>query len=160
MLDFLVGIDPGPEKSGFAWRDGCGVWRFSHSCNWEMELTTGSRTLVAIEEIVGKFVKGQGWLGQSVMDTARWSGRFEERAIHNGAAVVLIPRSTVSTRWTGTATAKPSVIKAAIVDKFGGKEKAIGTKRYPGPFYGTRTLGDHVWMALAVALTAEMYKGE
>jgi hypothetical protein len=45
--------------------------------------------------------------------------------------------------------AKDANIRQAILDRFGGKEKAIGKKANPGPLYGVKS---HLWSALAVAL--------
>ena len=41
-------------------------------------------------------------------------------------------------------------IRQALIDRFGGKEKAIGLKKTPGPLYG---ISSHAWAALALAIT-------
>ena len=50
----------------------------------------------------------------------------------------------------GNPRAKDANIRQAIIDRFGGKAAAIGTKKNPGPLYGVS--GD-VWAAIAVGLT-------
>ena len=47
--------------------------------------------------------------------------------------------------------ANDSTIRQAIIDRFGGKDAAIGKKKVPGPLYG---ISGDVWAALAVAITA------
>jgi hypothetical protein len=46
--------------------------------------------------------------------------------------------------------AKDSNIRQALIDLFGGKEAAIGTKKNPGPLYG---ISKDVWSALAIGIT-------
>ena len=47
--------------------------------------------------------------------------------------------------------AKDGNIRQALIDRFGGKEGAIGKKKTPGPLYGVHA---HEWPALAVAVMA------
>ena len=52
----------------------------------------------------------------------------------------------------GSAKAKDSNIRQAIIDRYGGDPKrCIGTKKAPGPLYG---ISADQWAALALALTA------
>jgi hypothetical protein len=46
--------------------------------------------------------------------------------------------------------AKDANIRQALIDIYGGNDKAIGNKKTPGPLYGIK--GD-LWAALAVAVT-------
>lgn len=50
----------------------------------------------------------------------------------------------------GRANASDTNIRAALIDLWGGKEKAIGKKATPGPLHG---ISKDVWAALAVAIT-------
>jgi hypothetical protein len=47
--------------------------------------------------------------------------------------------------------ANDASIRQALIDRYGpGKERAIGTKKAPGPLYGVKA---DVWAALALAVT-------
>ena len=79
--------------------------------------------------------------------TVEWAGRFREAWV---GAWEKVDRKDVKIAMCGVGNAKDSNIRAAIIDRFGGKAKAIGTKRAPGPLYGVKA---DAWSALAVALT-------
>ena len=105
-------------------------------------------------------------VGRTTMDTLVWIGRFVETW---GGRYELVPRRQqwggaasgvygkegkhegVCMALCGTTRAKDSNIRQALIDRFGpGKERAIGTKKSPGPLFGIKT---HLWAALAVAVT-------
>ncbi len=78
-----------------------------------------------------------------------WIGRFRE-AWGNDAAFAKMDRKDVKMAMCGVSSAKDTNIRAAIIDRFGGKDAAIGKKATPGPLYGVKA---DAWAALAVALT-------
>jgi hypothetical protein len=83
-------------------------------------------------------------VGAEVFETVFWSGRFAEAA--RPLPVHRIGRKAVKLHLCGTTQAKDANIRAALIDRFGGKD-AI---RKGGPLYGIH--GDE-WAALAVAVT-------
>jgi hypothetical protein len=87
-------------------------------------------------------------VGAEVFETVYWSGIFA--ASFGLDRTDRIPRKTIVTNLCGSARAKDANVRQAIIDRFGGKEKAIGNKKQPGPLYG---IGGDCWSALAVALT-------
>ena len=88
-------------------------------------------------------------VGREVFETCVWIGRFVEAW---GGEYVLVYRRDVKLFLCQSARATDSNIRAALIDRYGpGKEKAIGSKKAPGPLYGLK--GD-TWSAFAVALTA------
>lgn len=88
-------------------------------------------------------------VGREVFDTCVWIGRFVEAW---GADHVLVYRKDVKLFHCSSTRATDANIRAALIDRFGpGKDKAVGTKKAPGPLYGFK--GDE-WSALAVALKA------
>lgn len=92
-------------------------------------------------------------VGAEVFDTCRWIGRLEQVWMTNyyGLGAQLVYRRDVKLHLCGQARAKDANIRAALMDLFGpGKERAIGTKKTPGPLYGVTA---DVWSALAVAVT-------
>ncbi len=64
--------------------------------------------------------------------------------------VARIKRLEVKIHLCHDSRAKDANIRQAILDRFGGKEKAIGRMATPGPLMGVS--GD-LWAALAVAIT-------
>ena len=78
-----------------------------------------------------------------------WIGRFRE-AWGMDAAFVKMDRKDVKMSLCGVSSAKDTNIRAAIIDRFGGKDRAIGRKATAGPLYGVKA---DAWQALAVAMT-------
>jgi hypothetical protein len=94
-------------------------------------------------------------VGKEVFDTCLWIGRMIEAW---GRDYRLIYRREVKLYHCQSVRATDANIRAALIDRFGpGKEKAIGTKRAPGPLYGLH--GDE-WSALAIGLTAHASASE
>jgi hypothetical protein len=89
-------------------------------------------------------------VGEEVFETVFWTGRFAEAAVARGYGLARLGRLKVKTTLCHDSRARDANIRAELINRFGpGKEKAIGTKRQPGPLYGVS--GD-VWSALAVAV--------
>lgn len=89
-------------------------------------------------------------VGKETFRTVFWSGRFAQVWEANGYTWSLLPRRAVKLHLCGSMRAKDANIRQALIDRYGGKDKAIGTKKQPGPLYGLRS---HCWAALAVAVT-------
>ena len=147
----ILAIDPGPEKSGWAWlgsdhTEGGIDW----NCDVERMLIEGrGRFHLAIE-----WVESFGMpVGKDVFETVRQIGRFE---CVWGGNWMRVPRKDVKRHICGSMKAKDANIRQALLDMYpatgGGKIPQIGTKQKPGPLYGFRT---HMWAALAVAVTAQ-----
>jgi hypothetical protein len=81
-----------------------------------------------------------------VFETCYWTGRFAEAY---GFGTARITRGEVKMHLCHTMKAKDTNVRQAILDRFGGKDRAIGTKSSPGPFRG---ITSHLWAALAVAI--------
>ena len=86
-------------------------------------------------------------VGREVFDTVFWSGRFAQAW---GASFALLPRREVKLHLCHSAKATDATIRQALLDQFGGKERAIGTKKTPGPLYG---IHKDLWSCLALAVT-------
>jgi hypothetical protein len=65
--------------------------------------------------------------------------------------VRLIPRRDVKLTLCGSARAKDTNIRQALIDALG----EVGTKKNPGPLYG---VSGHYWAALGVAYTASQFE--
>lgn len=150
----LLAIDPGTTHSQFLIWDcaAANVVRTEHVENTQLlrelsALTTSFRTSeAAIEQVaaMGMIV------GQEVFETVHWSGRFHERLESVGVSVHRIKRNPIKLHHCQNVRAKDANIRQAIIDRFGGKEKAIGRRATPGPLY---SVSGHGWAALALALT-------
>jgi hypothetical protein len=82
-------------------------------------------------------------VGQEVFRTVFQIGRMQQQL----GVVRLIPRRDVKLTLCGSARAKDTNIRQALIDAIG----EVGTKKNPGPLYG---VSGHYWAALGVAYTA------
>ena len=146
----IFAIDPGPEQSAWVLWDGETViehakWPNAHLCEF-LRLDDCLPTTVVIEWIASYGMP----VGAEVFDTARWVGRFQEAVEARKRDTHLLVRREVKLHLCGQARAKDANIRQALLDRFGGKAKAIGKKSDQGPLY--RLKGDE-WAALGVAVT-------
>lgn len=149
----VLGIDPGTEKSALVLLDGKRVTWFATLPNAEVVHVLGSSDvpdnrqpqLIGIEMIASYGMP----VGAEVFETCVWIGRFIE-AYNGTAPIERIKRIEVKSHLCHSGKAKDGHIRQALIDRYGGKEKAIGRKKTPGPLYG---ISEHEWAALAVAVT-------
>jgi hypothetical protein len=88
-------------------------------------------------------------VGQETFETVLWIGRFVQ--VWTPKPWTRVYRRDVKLHLCHSARAKDAHVRMALLDKFGpGRQKAIGTRKHPGPLYGIKS---HVWSALAVAVT-------
>ena len=148
----ILAIDPGSEQS--AWLrlvdgkiDDKGIQPNQELRNSLAFLERGNYDIIAIEEIAHY---GTGMpAGKSVFDTCKWIGRFAERC---PIEPVMVLRKDVKMHFCGSMKAKDGNIRQALLDRFGGKDKAIGRKPHYGPLRG---ITSHLWSALAIGLFAQ-----
>lgn len=148
----ILAIDPGPTQSACLSWDGGSVQQafiqLNESIRTQMPIlrrgVEKAYDVVAIEMVACYGMP----VGKEVFETCVWIGRFMER-LPDGAAVRLVYRLQVKNHLCHSPRAKDANIRQAIIDRFGGKEAAIGRKSAPGPLYGVKS---HLWAALAVAL--------
>ncbi|MDP3703585.1 MAG: hypothetical protein Q8R78_04295 [Candidatus Omnitrophota bacterium] len=89
-------------------------------------------------------------VGREIFATVFWTGRFYQAALGYVQDVVQLPRRAVKLHLCQSARAKDSNVRQALIDRFGGLEKARGKKASKGPLYGLKA---DEWSALAVAVT-------
>src|SRR5689334_10398254 len=102
------------------------------------------RDLVAIEMIASYGMA----VGREVFETCRWIGAFAEAC---RAPVQYVYRREVKLHLCGAPRAKDPNVRTALLDRWGGKEQAVGSKAKPGPLRG---ITKDCWAALGVAVTA------
>ena len=71
-------------------------------------------------------------------------------AVYAGCHVEMLTRSKCRGYIGGGSHTTDRYVREALVDRFGGTEKAVGTKKAPGQLYGMK---EDMWSALAVAIT-------
>lgn len=104
----------------------------------------GRRARLAIEMIASYGMP----VGREVFETCVWIGRFIEAASFDST---LVYRREIKLHLCNSARAKDANVRQALLDRYGpGREKAVGTKRKPGPLYG---VSKDVWAALGVGVT-------
>ena len=147
----ILGIDPGPTRSAWLLLAGGCPWAFGIVANDELAaILRGDRgyrpapDVLVIEEITSY---GAKVLDRRVFTTVAWAGRFAE-ALHD-VPCAWLPRSTVASRLGARGDAG---VRAALIDRWGGQDAAIGRKAAPGPLYG---ISGDVWSALACAVAYE-----
>lgn len=146
----VLAIDPGNERSAFViLEDGTDVVMKGIEDNHELVkiLPINHADAYVIEMIASYGMP----VGREVFDTCVWIGRFVQALAEAERPSGLIYRREVKMHLCGNTKAKDSNIRASLLDRFGpGKQKAVGTKKAPGPLYGVKA---DVWAALALAVT-------
>jgi hypothetical protein len=152
----ILAIDPGTTQSAYILWNG-ETWQDAEICpNAEIRtvLLDGDYDFVAIEMVACYGMP----VGKEVFETCLWIGRFEECWLNGYHPVTtetvktsfqLVYRRDVKSHFCHSTKAKDANIRQAILDRFGGKDAAVGRKASPGPLYGVKS---HIWSALAIAL--------
>lgn len=126
----LCAIDPGSKESGYVRFLGDKIHDFGKI---ENEALLGMiRRDALMDEYVIEQIKTYGMsMPDSVLDTVRFSGRFEEAAIHTGAVVHYLTRVAVRVHWCKSTKAKDGNVRQALIDFYGGDDIAIGGVKCP-----------------------------
>ena len=154
----LLALDPGPEKTAYVLYDTVDERPIecAHVPNSVVRgyLRWSRADALAIEAIASYGMA----VGAEVFSTCIFVGRFAEiwDSTHFPDAARLLYRREVKLHLCGSAKAKDPNVRQALIDKWGGKDAAIGKKASPGPLYG---LTGDCWAALAVAVTAAETEG-
>ena len=143
----ILAIDPGSTQSGWCrlpitpGKEWCGVLP-------NVDLIAAIRdVLFCTVLVIERFACYGMTIGQETIDAIEWGGAFKQTST---APVITLFRREVKLAITGSPKANDAAIRQAIIDKFGGKENAIGSKSVPGPL---RCVKADAWSALALAFT-------
>lgn len=143
----VLAIDPGNEESAFVISDDGLRFEFGkyHNAALLSLIRDGARGAdrLAIEMIASYGMP----VGREVFETCVWIGRFIQAW---GRKFTVVYRKDVKLHLCGQTRAKDGNVRTSLIDKFGGKAKAIGTKKSPGPLHG---MSKDVWAALGVYVT-------
>jgi Holliday junction resolvasome RuvABC endonuclease subunit len=151
----VLAIDPGSTHSGYVLYDAddrevhdkgkCENGDLLSSIYDDRAFLGATNFAIEMAESFGAKVWSQ------VFDAVVWTGRFVEAwTAGRGLPVQLVYRRDVKLHLTGSPRAKDGQIRQCLLDRFGGKERALGTKLYPGPLRGVSA---DAWAALAIAVT-------
>lgn len=145
----LLAIDPGTTQSAWVeYEDGLPV-AFGLDPNQQLlyVIRDSYADILAIESVASYGMA----VGAEVFDTCVWAGRFIQQwwQRHAESSVGRVYRKDVKLHLCGSMRAKDANVRQALIDRYGGKELAIGRKASPGPLYGIKA---DIWAALAVAV--------
>lgn len=147
----VLAIDPGCEQSAWVLYDGTRVVSHNIEANELVEARLMNDKLRDDWALVIEQITSYGMpVGVEVFDTVFWTGRFYAAAKTLCRIPHRVPRRDVKLHLCQSARAKDANVRQALLDRFGGKEKAVGRKASPGPLYGVKA---DCWQALALAVT-------
>jgi hypothetical protein len=147
---WMLAIDPGPVESAWVVYDTttgklAGFAKEPNAAVLALVLSSAHLSELAVEMIASYGMA----VGREVFETCVWIGRFVQA--WQGGAHRFVYRRDVKIHLCGSMKAKDANVRQALLDLYGGKDKAVGKKASPGPLYG---VSSDVWSALAVAVTA------
>lgn len=155
----VLAIDPGTTHSAFVVYDGRRPTDYGKLENEFLRAdithsgTTGAR-FYNVDSIAVEMIASYGMpVGYEVFDTCVEIGRILEAWTHAWRypkPATLIYRKDVKLHLCNSPRANDASIRQALIDRYGGKERAIGRKASQGPLYG---ISADVWSALAIAVT-------
>jgi len=153
----ILGIDPGPEKSG---------WCIYHPTLKKVILSGVDETEIVLQWIRCREIKPHDFdlmncalviekvvsygqrIGGETIKTIEYIGKMQEAWRPRGTPIML-SRPEVLGILTGSRSTRESGAREALIDLHGGSEVAIGKKASPGPLYGVKS---HAWSALALCV--------
>jgi len=144
----LLAIDPGSSESALVWYDVTErrvVSSYKLPNDEALRLIqepTADHLAIEMAESFGAKVWSQ------VFTTVLWTGRFVQA--WSPRPHTLVTRREVKLELAGSPRAKDGQIRNVLIDRWGGKERAIGTRKQPGPLYGITA---DRWQALAIGVT-------
>jgi hypothetical protein len=145
----VLAIDPGYEQSAWVLYDGKAVVGHAIEPNDGL-LDRIPRFMGVVDCVVFEAIESFGMaVGREVFETVFWTGRLFE-ASREICVPDRMPRRAVKVHLCQSARAQDSNVRVALIDRFGGTDRAIGKKKTAGPLYGIKS---HEWAALAIAVT-------
>lgn len=149
----ILSIDPGNVESAYCVIDS----ETYRPLQFDKVKNDWIRTILYQKEydlVVIEMIASYGMaVGQTVFETCKWIGRFEELALNCVKETKYIYRKDEKMNICHSMKAKDSNIRQALIDRFG----EVGTKKNPGWFYGFKK---DIWSAYAVGITyLDMQKG-
>ena len=143
----ILAIDPGSDLSAYVILSGSTLVEFGKIENpallERLPFFHSTADHLAIEMVASYGMP----VGREIFETVLWTGRFVQAWC---GPHTLVYRREVKLHLCGQSKAKDGNVRQALIDRYGGKAKAIGLKASPGPLYG---VSSDAWSALAIAVT-------
>lgn len=147
----ILAIDPGTTESAWLQMSEDGRVLYFGKCD-NLNLNAILKDERIPQKVFIEMVASFGMpVGREVFETCVWIGRFQETCVRNRWSVTHVYRHDVKLHHCHSPKANDATIRQALIDRYGGKERAIGKKATPGPLYGIKA---DVWSALAIATMA------
>lgn len=145
-----LAVDPGSVQSAWLVLEGDRPTHFAIDTNVRLVELLPLLALQA-DVVVIERIESYGMpVGREVFDTVLWSGRFWQAVEDAHRSVRFIGRRDVKLAICHSSKANDASIRQALIDRYGGKDAAIGRQATPGPLHGVTK---DVWAALALAVT-------
>lgn len=156
----ILAIDPGPATCGLVVydTDAQRVTRAHAELTWPDVRHVLSEYLLSGAAVVCERTQA-GPPSTDVVRTTEVVGRVMEWCDSTRTPLELLYRREVlATLGVSARGSKDARVRAALINLHGWtKDRAIGTRRAPGPLYGVTS---HAWAALALAVTINLRNGE
>ncbi len=153
----VLAVDPGPVETAYLllWEDKIQAWGKVPNDAAALVVANCQDSLGHVVPVVCEMVACYGMaVGAEVFDTAVWIGEYRRICADRNIPWNTLTRVEVKNLLCHhSAGVNDSVIRTRLIDLYGGKEKAIGKKKTPGPLWG---ITKDVWSALAVAKAWEL----
>lgn len=90
-------------------------------------------------------------VGETVFETCKWIGRFEQKLTDLNVRVSFVKRKEYVTELCGSSRAKDSNVTQYLIDRFAkdAPNRGKGTKKDPGWFYGFKA---DIWQSYAIGV--------
>ena len=156
-MGYTLAIDPGTTESAWCLIDSTTLQpvRFAKESNDDVIEHLGEMYMSTDQNCIEMLACYGMPVGQEVLDTCVWVGRFIQYLIDHGVDadnVGLVFRKDEKMTLCHSMKATDATITQALVDRFayGQKNHGKGTKKDPGFFYGFKK---DIWQAYAVGVT-------
>jgi len=152
MRAMILAIDPGPTESAYVTLAPSGrLLECAKVPNAQLLQLLRDTMATTWDAIAVEMIASYGMpVGAEVFETCVVIGRICE-ALRNREPI-RVKRIEVKSAICHSGKANDANIRQALIDRYGGKDKAIGKKANQGPLYG---ISGDMWAALAVAATVQ-----
>lgn len=148
----ILSIDPGNKESGWCLLDDYKPVVFGKWSNEDVLGLIRDAKDERVEDVVIEMVASYGMpVGETVFDTCRWIGRFEQALSEKHFTPHFVKRKEYVTELCGSSRAKDSNVIQYLIDRFAkdAPNRGKGTKKSPGWFYGFKA---DIWQSYAIGV--------
>ena len=152
----ILAIDPGNADTGFVLYDSTRLQLLARGKwpNGKLLTAIRNREFADADSLAIEHAQSFGMkVWNQVFDATLWGGRFVESwdLASGGKPHRLVYRRDAKVHVTGSGKAKDQQVRQCLLERWGGKDIAMGTRKTPGPLAGVTA---DMWAALAIAVYA------